>query len=128
LTGIWEILFGIVLLLFLVQFVRAFVLCNRHKNNERPEFPRIKSLSVIIPHHNEENRIHDLLESRNDQKIWSDNIELIFVNDFSDDKINTSDFTRYRDLVSDKVYEFGKYRIENFIIESSRIHEKPAGD
>lgn len=85
-AGIWEILFGIVSFLFLIQFVFAFILCNRHKNNERPELPRIKNLSVIIPFHNEETRIDDLIESLNNQKIWPENIELIFVNDFSDDK------------------------------------------
>lgn len=85
-AGIWEILFGIVLFLFLIQFVFAFILCNRHKNNERTTLPRIKNISVIIPFHNEETRIDDLIESLNNQKSWSDNIELIFVNDFSNDK------------------------------------------
>lgn len=87
--GIWPIAFGIVLCLFVAQFLLALILCNRHKNKERAELPRINKVSVIIPFHNEENRIDDLLESLNKQKIWRDEIELIFVNDFSDDKTVT---------------------------------------
>ena len=47
--------------------------------------PRIKNISVIIPFHNEESRIGDLIESLNNQREWFENSELIFVDDFSDD-------------------------------------------
>jgi len=84
--AIWPIAFGSVLCLFIAQFLLALIFCNRHKNNERPTLPRIDKISIVIPFHNEENRIQDLLESLNKQEKWSNDFDLIFVNDFSDDK------------------------------------------
>jgi poly-beta-1,6-N-acetyl-D-glucosamine synthase len=83
--GIWEIIFVVSLLLVLVQLFLVILYSGRYRTDERKALPEIPGISVIIPFHNEEKRIGDLIESLNNQRTWNENTELIFINDCSTD-------------------------------------------
>jgi cellulose synthase/poly-beta-1,6-N-acetylglucosamine synthase-like glycosyltransferase len=79
------ILFAVVLFLFLVQFVLAILFTLRSKSVVATNDLTIDRISILVPFHNEELRIAKLLKSLNHQTVFSDRIELIFVDDHSTD-------------------------------------------
>jgi biofilm PGA synthesis N-glycosyltransferase PgaC len=79
------ILFAVVLFLFLVQFVLAILFTLRSKSVDTTNDLIIDRISILVPFHNEELRIPKLLKSLNHQTVFSDRIELIFVDDHSTD-------------------------------------------
>jgi biofilm PGA synthesis N-glycosyltransferase PgaC len=79
------VIFVVVLFLFLVQFVLAILFTVRSKSIVGTEAMRLDRISVLVPFHNEALRIPKLLKSLNHQTVFSDRIELIFVDDHSTD-------------------------------------------
>lgn len=80
------VVFSVLLFLFLVQFVLVILFSLRSKRPIAADGLVIDRISIIIPFHNEELRIQKLLQSLNHQSVFSERIELIFVNDHSTDK------------------------------------------
>lgn len=80
------ILFVVVLVSFLVQFVLAILFTLRSKSIVITDSLIIDRVSILVPFHNEELRFAKLLKSLNHQTVFSDRIELIFVDDHSTDR------------------------------------------
>lgn len=87
---IGTICFSIILLQALIAGVFYLNHANRKKEEE---LDRITSLSIIVPFHNEEKRIQQLVTSLNKIDLKDDR-ELIFINDYSTDR--TEDFIKSR--------------------------------
>lgn len=79
-------LFLLSLAIFAYQFITAVVFTMRVSNSPRSEAPHIRSVSVVIPFYNERKRIEPLLKSLNEQRNWYEGLELIFVDDGSNDQ------------------------------------------
>jgi glycosyltransferase involved in cell wall biosynthesis len=79
------VLFVVILFLFLVQFVLVLLFSLRSKSQVESEQLIVDRISIVIPFHNEALRIHKLLQSLNHQSVFSDRVELIFVDDHSTD-------------------------------------------
>lgn len=75
----------VVLFLFLVQFALAIAFTLRSKSIVSIDSLTIDRISILVPFHNEELRIEKLLQSFNQQTVFSDRVELIFVDDHSTD-------------------------------------------
>jgi len=77
----------ILIIFFSIQFLIA-VLLNIGENRLKKQVynsPEEKKVSILVPFHNEEDRILNLIESLNNSNL-NTNIELIFINDYSDDE------------------------------------------
>ncbi len=88
---------------------------------QRYNSPEEKRISILIPFHNEESRILNLIESLNNSNL-NMNAELIFINDYSDDE--TVRFIEERltkkFVVIDNKYEKGKkYAIKSGVEEAA---------
>ncbi|MBK6524508.1 MAG: glycosyltransferase [Crocinitomicaceae bacterium] len=79
------VVFVVVLFLFLVQFVLVILFKLRSKSVDTTNDLIIDRISILVPFHNEELRIPKLLNSLNHQTVFSDRIELIFIDDHSTD-------------------------------------------
>lgn len=79
------VVFVVVLFLFLVQFVLAILFTLRSKAVVASNDLIIDRISILVPFHNEVLRIDKLLQSFNHQTVFSDRIELIFIDDHSTD-------------------------------------------
>jgi glycosyltransferase involved in cell wall biosynthesis len=80
------VVFAVVSFLFLIQFVLALLYSLRSQSPVEADQLIIDRISIIIPFHNEELRIQKLLQSLNNQIVFSERVELIFVDDHSTDK------------------------------------------
>lgn len=79
------VVFILVLSVFIIQWILVLVFRNRSKFVLQSEGLTIDRISVIIPFHNEALRLGKLLNSLNNQRGFSDRLELIFVDDHSTD-------------------------------------------
>lgn len=80
------IIFSFIFILFLTQFTLVILFTLRSKSDPINQDLKPGGISIIIPFHNEELRIQKLLSSLNKQQSFTDQFELIFVNDYSTDK------------------------------------------
>lgn len=80
------VVFAVVSFLFLIQFVLALLYSLRSQSPVDADQLIIDRISIIVPFHNEELRIQKLLKSLNNQSVFSERLELIFVDDHSTDK------------------------------------------
>jgi len=80
------ILFILLTLLFLIQTTIIVYLMLAYKRKPESKSGKIKEVSIVIPFHNEAQRLNDLISSINDLLIPDDlNYEILFVDDNSTD-------------------------------------------
>lgn len=80
-----EVLFWCISGLFGIQFILSLYFSARMTNRLKKPDKFISSISIVIPFHNEELRMNELLNSLSKIPAEKKNIEVIFVNDHSND-------------------------------------------
>ena len=82
---VFTLLFWILAVVFAAQFIVGIFLTGNMSNKIDRQAKKITGVSIIIPFHTESSRIIPLLESLNRQAFEGKSVEVIFVDDYSDD-------------------------------------------